>query len=103
MGGRERGPRSLRELVGPGLVVAGASMWGLETFWRVRLIKTFDPDILVFHEHWIGLLLTLPFLVKGAPSVARASPKSLASMVGSGVLGSALGTVCFTQALTMLN
>jgi drug/metabolite transporter (DMT)-like permease len=94
---------SLRELLGPSLVIAGASMWGLETFWRVRLLTTFDADILVFHEHWVGLLLTLPFLFRGAASVARASPKALISMVGSGVLGSALGTVCFTQALTLLN
>ncbi len=78
-------------------------MWGLETFWRVRLVKTFDADILVFHEHWIGLLLTLPFLVRGARLLRGVSHKALASMIGSGVLGSAVGTVCFTQALTLLN
>jgi drug/metabolite transporter (DMT)-like permease len=78
-------------------------MWGLETFWRIRLLKAFDPDILVFHEHWIGLLLTLPFLLRGAGSLAGVSRKALVSMVGSGVFGSALGTVCFTQSLTLLN
>jgi drug/metabolite transporter (DMT)-like permease len=93
----------LRELVGPSLVIAGASMWGLETFWRVRLVKTFDPEVLVFHEHWMGFLLTLPFLVVGASALRGVSRKALVSMVGSGVLGSALGTVCFTQALTLLN
>jgi drug/metabolite transporter (DMT)-like permease len=94
---------SLRDLLGPSLVIAGASMWGLETFWRIRLLKVFDPDILVFHEHWLGLLLTLPFLLRGARSLASVSRKALVSMVGSGVFGSALGTVCFTQALTLLN
>ncbi len=93
----------MRELVGPSLVIAGASMWGLETFWRVRLVKTFDPEVLVFHEHWMGFLLTLPFLVVGASALRGVSRKALVSMVGSGVLGSALGTVCFTQALTLLN
>jgi len=93
----------LRELVGPSLVIAGASMWGLETFWRIRLTKKFDPDILVFHEHWMGLCLTLPFLVWGASALRSASRKALVSMVASGVLGSALGTVCFTEALTLLN
>lgn len=78
-------------------------MWGLETFWRVRLLKAFDPDILVFHEHWMGLILTLPFLVRGARSLGHVSRKALVSIVASGVLGSALGTVCFTQALTLLN
>lgn len=93
----------LRELVGPSLVVAGASMWGLETLWRVRLNAKFDADILVFHEHWMGLCLTLPFLFRGASALRGVSRKALVSMVASGVLGSALGTVCFTAALTLLN
>jgi drug/metabolite transporter (DMT)-like permease len=92
-----------RELLGPSLVIAGASMWGLETLWRVRLSATFDADILVFHEHWLGLVLTLPFLIRGAGALRGVSRKGLVSMVASGVLGSALGTVCFTEALTLLN
>jgi drug/metabolite transporter (DMT)-like permease len=78
-------------------------MWGLETFWRIRLLAKFDADILVFHEHWMGLVLTLPFLVRGAPALRGVSRKAIVSMVASGVLGSALGTVCFTEALTLLN
>jgi drug/metabolite transporter (DMT)-like permease len=78
-------------------------MWGLETYWRVPLGKKFDADILVFHEHWMGLALTLPFLVTGARKLRGVSSKAVVSMLGSGVLGSALGTVCFTQALTILN
>jgi drug/metabolite transporter (DMT)-like permease len=92
-----------RALVGPALVIAGASMWGLETYWRIPLGKKLDADILVFHEHWMGLTLTLPFLVVGAPALRSVSRKAIVSMVGSGVLGSALGTVCFTQALALLN
>src|SRR5580698_2133561 len=92
-----------REIVGPSLVIAGASMWGLETFWRIRLLAKFDADILVFHEHWMGLVLTLPFLVLGAGALRKVSRKAMVSMVASGVLGSALGTVCFTESLTLLN
>jgi drug/metabolite transporter (DMT)-like permease len=93
----------LRQLLGPTLVIVGASMWGLETFWRIRLLAKFDADILVFHEHWMGLVLTLPFLVRGAGALRGVSRKAMVSMVASGVLGSALGTVCFTEALTLLN
>jgi drug/metabolite transporter (DMT)-like permease len=78
-------------------------MWGLETLWRVRLNAKFDPDVLVFHEHWMGLVLTLPFLVAGAPALRGVSRKAIVSIVASGLLGSALGTVCFTAALTLLN
>jgi drug/metabolite transporter (DMT)-like permease len=100
---RGRAASLLRELLGPSLVILGASMWGLETLWRVRLNAKFDADILVFHEHWLGLLLTLPFLVRGAGALRGVSRKAIVSMVASGVLGSALGTVCFTAALTLLN
>jgi drug/metabolite transporter (DMT)-like permease len=93
----------LRDLGGPALVIAGASMWGLETYWRIPLSRKLDADVLVFHEHWMGLAVTLPFLVLGAGKLRTVSSKALVSMVGSGVLGSALGTVCFTQALTLLN
>lgn len=92
-----------RTFVGPALVVTGASMWGLETYWRLPLGKKLDADILVFHEHWMGLLLTLPFLLTGASALRGVSRKAVVSMIGSGVLGSALGTVCFTEALALLN
>lgn len=93
----------LRTFFGPTLVIAGASMWGLETYWRLPLGKKLDADILVFHEHWMGLLLTLPFLLTGARALRGVSRRAVVSMIGSGVLGSALGTVCFTEALALLN
>jgi len=100
----QSGPRwSARALVGPVLVGLGASMWGLETYWRLPLGKKFDADILVFHEHWLGFLLTLPFLVVGARALRAISRKAIVSIVASGVLGSALGTVCFTEALSLLH
>ncbi len=93
----------LRALTGPALVIAGASMWGLETYWRIPLGKKLDSDILVFHEHWMGFVLTAPFLLLGARALRTVSRKAIVSMIGSGVLGSALGTVCFTEALSLLN
>jgi len=102
-GHRGRLNARVHEVIGPSLVIAGASMWGLETFWRVRLTAKFDAGILVFHEHWMGLLLTLPFLVHGWRALRGVSRKAVMSMIASGVLGSALGTVCFTQALALLN
>jgi drug/metabolite transporter (DMT)-like permease len=99
----ERAASLFRGLLGPALVLVGASMWGLETLWRVRLNAKFDADILVFHEHWMGLVLTSPFLILGAADLRGVSRKAVVSMIASGVLGSALGTVCFTEALTLLN
>jgi drug/metabolite transporter (DMT)-like permease len=90
-------------LLGPALVILGASMWGLETFWRLRLTQVFSSDVLVFHEHWIGLILTSPFIILGARALRSVSLHAWWSILLSGVLGSALGTVCFTEALTLMN
>src|ERR1017187_9613669 len=97
-----RPPGLLRSLLGPALVTAGASMWGLETYWRIPLGQKLDADVLVFHEHWMGLILTSPFLVLRAGALRTPARKAILSMIGSGVRGSALGTVCFTQALALL-
>ena len=51
----------------------------------------------------MGLLLTCPSSAAGARALRGVSRKALVSMIASGVLGSALGTVCFTEALTLLN
>jgi len=96
-------PPGRNTLIGPALVVAGSSMWGLETYWRIPLGQKLDADILVFHEHWMGLLLTSPFLILGAGALRTVSRKAILSIICSGVLGSALGTVCFTEALALLN
>jgi drug/metabolite transporter (DMT)-like permease len=91
--------------------VLGTSLWGLESNWRVPLTEgtsyagshAFSPDALVFHEHWLGLLLTSPFLFFGLRRLKSVSAHAWASMILSGVLGSAVGTICYTQALTLLN
>jgi drug/metabolite transporter (DMT)-like permease len=81
----------------------GASMWGLETYWRVTLSRHFEADVLVFHEHWVGLALTLPLLVLGRSQLVGVPAKAWAAILLSGVLGSALGTIAFTRALALLN
>jgi drug/metabolite transporter (DMT)-like permease len=94
-------------ILGPALVILGASMWGLETLWRTQLSspsnEPFNADVLVFHEHWAGLIVTLPFLIAGARKLKGVTAHAWLSIILSGVFGSALGAVFFTLALGSMN
>jgi drug/metabolite transporter (DMT)-like permease len=85
------------------LVAAGACLWGTETLWRDRLNQVMPPDAMVFYEHGVFLLLSLPLLIWQWPAVLRVKPRTWAYLVASGVLGSALGAFFFTLALKTLN
>lgn len=96
--------RPATSFLGPGLVILGTSMWGLETYWRKELSPApFSASALVFHEHWTGLLFTAPFIFLGYRQLRSAPTRAWLSIILSGVLGSALGAVCFTKALNLMN
>ncbi len=89
-------------ILGPLCVACGAAFWGTETLFRVRLNSYFDSDVLVLIEQGLCLFFTLPaFLAQGARS--HFSKKAWIYVILSGVLGSALGTYFFTEALRYLN
>jgi drug/metabolite transporter (DMT)-like permease len=89
--------------LGPLFVVIGAALWGIETFFRVRLNQHFDSEVLVFHEHLFCIAFSLiPFLVM-RPSLRHISPRAWFYLILSGALGSAIGTYFFTLSLRFLN
>jgi drug/metabolite transporter (DMT)-like permease len=85
------------------LVALGAALWGTETYWRVRLNSQFPSDVLVFYEHIICLLVTLPVLWLFRQELRGAPKQAWAFLVGSAVLGSALGAYWFTLGLRDVN
>ncbi len=86
---------------GPWLVAAGAALWGTESAWRIPLIELFSADVIVFYEHVILVLLFLPVVLSRGSRLAmrRAPVKSYGYLLFSGIAGSAVGTVLFTEAL----
>jgi drug/metabolite transporter (DMT)-like permease len=86
--------------VGPWLVALGAALWGTETAWRVPLGRLLaHPDVLVFWEHVLLVVLALPFVLPRLGELRGVRRKTLAWLVFSGLAGSALGAVLFTLAL----
>lgn len=89
--------------LGPICVASGASLWGAETLWRVMLNKRFASDVLVLWEHVYCILFSLPILWINRHLISQVPKKAWLFLLGSGVFGSAIGTVCFTQALKTNN
>jgi drug/metabolite transporter (DMT)-like permease len=84
-------------------VALGAALWGTETLWRVFLNKLFPADVLVFLEHGYCVLFTLPILWWHRHRLASIAPRAWWFLLGSGLIGSALGTFCFTESLRTVN
>ncbi len=84
---------------GPWLVALGAALWGTESYWRVRLGRTFASETIVFWEHVILVVALAPVVIARWAELRRVSGRSLGYLVFSGVAGSAVGTIFFTEAL----
>lgn len=79
------------------LVVLGAAMWGGDALFRLGLALELPAGAVVFAEHGILVLLTLPLLVRGlrrAASTFTPADWGAAVLIGAGA--SAGATVLFT-------
>ena len=74
-------------------------MWGTESAWRIPLNDVFSADVLVFWEHVILVLCALPLVIPRLGELRRVSARTIAWLLFSGLAGSALGAVLFTEAL----
>jgi len=81
------------------LVALGAGLWGTESAWRIPLGRVFASDVLVFWEHVVLVLCAIPLVVPRLGELRRVSWRALAWLVFSGVAGSAVGALLFTEAL----
>jgi drug/metabolite transporter (DMT)-like permease len=84
---------------GPWLVGLGAALWGTESAWRIPLNQLFAPQVIVFWEHILILLMLLPLLIPRLGELRRIDARTWGYLLFSGFAGSAVGTVFFTLAL----
>jgi drug/metabolite transporter (DMT)-like permease len=80
------------------LIAVAAAMWGTDPLLR-KSILTVPASTIVFGEHVILVLLTLPLLVPALRAVWTAGPRYLAAAVVVGAGASGAATILFTQAL----
>jgi drug/metabolite transporter (DMT)-like permease len=89
----------LMALPGVVLVAIAAAMWGFDPIIRKPLSHTTTATTIVFLEHVLLVLLTLPFLVGALRAMLRAGWRYVLCAVIIGAGSSALATILFTEAL----
>jgi drug/metabolite transporter, DME family len=89
----------MRRSFGIALVALAASLWGLDQWIRGPLSATTTPATIVFGEHVVLFVLTLPFALGALAAVIRLGWRHVLAAVAIGAGASAVATILFTQAL----
>ena len=90
--------RRLAVFPGVALVSVAAAMWGTDALFRRPLAQSTTPATIVFGEHVVLVLVTLPFVVPSLVALWRAGGRYVAAGVLVGAGASAAATILFTQA-----
>jgi len=91
--------RRIDRIPGVVLVSIAATMWGLDGLIRKPLSSSTTAYTIVFGEHVVLVLLTLPLLVPALLALYRAGPAYIAAGIAVGAGASAIATILFTKAL----
>ena len=89
----------LAAIPGVVFVAVAAAMWGTDPIIRKTMSFSTSATTIVFGEHVILVLCTLPFLLPALRAVFRAGPRFVAAAVVIGAGASAVATILFTDAL----
>jgi len=89
----------MRRSLGIVFVASAAALWGLDQWIRGPLSATTTPATIVFGEHVVLVVLTLPFALAALAAVARLGWRHVLAAVAIGAGASAVATILFTQAL----
>lgn len=85
-------------LPGAIFIAIAAALWGTDALLRRPLAHSTQAATIVFGEHLILVLLTLPLIPAALVAVRRAGRRYVAAAVVIGVGASAIATILFTQA-----
>lgn len=85
-------------LPGAIFIAIAAALWGTDALLRRPLAHSTQAATIVFGEHLILVLLTLPLIPAAIVAVRRAGRRYVAAAVVIGVGASAIATILFTQA-----
>jgi drug/metabolite transporter, DME family len=89
----------MRRSLGIVLVATAAALWGLDQWIRGPLSATTTAATIVFGEHLVLVVLTLPFALAALAAVVRLGWRHVLAAVAIGAGASAVATILFTQAL----
>ncbi len=87
-----------RRSLGIALVAVAAALWGTDALFRRPLAHSTGVSTIVFGEHVVLVLVTLPFLLPSARALLRLGWRYLLAALVIGAGSSAVATILFTQA-----
>jgi drug/metabolite transporter (DMT)-like permease len=82
------------------LVALGAALWGTDALFRRSLALELPASTVVFWEHLILVLMTLPLLIKFLRNMPSLDRWDVTAILFMGAGASAIATILFTQAFT---
>ncbi len=85
-------------------VIFAGLLWALDTLIRYPLLFSgISAERIVFTEHFFLCLVFIPLLIKNRGSLGQTKVSSLFYFFIIGVFGSAIGTLAFTKAFSLIN
>jgi drug/metabolite transporter (DMT)-like permease len=93
----------VRRSFGIVLVAVAATLWGLDQWIRGPLSATTTAGTIVFGEHLVLVVLTLPLAAGALAAVLRLGWRHVAAAIAFGAGASAVATILFTEALLTHN
>ncbi len=88
-------------ILGPFLIIIAAWLWSLDGFLR-QALYTLPPLLIVFLEHLLGFLVTVPILIRFWPDLKLITKKEWLSVGWVAIFGGILGTWFYTRALGLV-
>lgn len=90
------------QYAGPTAVLFAAFLWSLDALFRQSLYSL-PSMFIVFSEHALGFLITLPWLIKYWSKIKVLDRKTWMSIFWVAVFGGLLGTLAYTKALSYIH
>ena len=90
-------------MLGVVFVIIAGLLWALDCLIRYPLLAQISAERIVFTEHLFLVLLLIPSFIKNRSIIWQTKISSVFYFIIIGVFGSAIGTLCFTKAFTMIN
>jgi drug/metabolite transporter (DMT)-like permease len=87
---------------GAAAILTAAFLWSLDALLRQSLYSL-PSMVIVFSEHALGVVLTLPWLIRYWPRIRHLSRKTWVSLFWVAFFGGLLGTLAYTSALSYIN
>ncbi|MGH9666569.1 MAG: DMT family transporter [Bryobacteraceae bacterium] len=84
-------------------VAFGSALWGTDTLFRRPLTAVLETPRIVLYEHLILTVVLLPVCWRGRAQWMTLAAREWAAVVAISWGGSALGTLCFTEAVRIGN